>query len=371
MENCTRNDGENESACCSTITPVPRTYHGSDEAPFMTIDRIPIYFSEDWNTGIGGGLWSTGLAMAKYFQHYSRSVRNNLTGLAVHKQRCQKKSMLKAHQNGEIDSDGGSEPPLSSEPCSPGLSVLELGSGNGFLSLAFLAASMEVLEEETSDRQQVPFWVDEMVVTDMADHLSLMSKTSKANSHLMRSLTTVVEETKVDTGDNGKEVTGAVGFKSTEEHFDSERGVHGCVPSTSTSLRKKSKMASVTVIEHRWGEWENDNGNSAREECCKDDGKSSASRLRKEMQIGTKKFDFIFGSDVAYRDYLHAPLIDTLVKFSHERTVSLIGVTMNDTKPVFFDLLHEAGFRYERLADHLIEPEFRGKVFGLFLIQRL
>ena len=43
---------------------------------------------------------------------------------------------------------------------------------------------------------------------------------------------------------------------------------------------------------------------------------------------------------------------------------------MTDTQPVFFDKLTKAGFRYEKLADHLLEKEFRGSNFGLFAIQR-
>ena len=27
---------------------------------FLQINGIPIYFNEDWGTGIGGGLWTTG-----------------------------------------------------------------------------------------------------------------------------------------------------------------------------------------------------------------------------------------------------------------------------------------------------------------------
>lgn len=27
---------------------------------FIAINGIPIYFNEDWDTGIGGGLWTTG-----------------------------------------------------------------------------------------------------------------------------------------------------------------------------------------------------------------------------------------------------------------------------------------------------------------------
>jgi hypothetical protein len=40
------------------------------QKPFLIIGTIPIYFQEDWNTGIGGGLWSTGLAMAQYLQDF-------------------------------------------------------------------------------------------------------------------------------------------------------------------------------------------------------------------------------------------------------------------------------------------------------------
>jgi len=30
------------------------------EEAFLTINDVPIYFNEDWGTGIGGGLWTTG-----------------------------------------------------------------------------------------------------------------------------------------------------------------------------------------------------------------------------------------------------------------------------------------------------------------------
>ena len=82
------------------------------------------------------------------------------------------------------------------------------------------------------------------------------------------------------------------------------------------------------------------------------------------------KFDFIFGSDVAYRDHLHEPLIASLLELSHETTICLIGVTMIDTKPKFFTSLWEAGFRYDRVPDHLMSHEFRGTTFGLFVIQK-
>jgi len=82
------------------------------------------------------------------------------------------------------------------------------------------------------------------------------------------------------------------------------------------------------------------------------------------------RYDFIFGSDLAYRDYLHDPLISSLLQLSHQHTICLIGVTMSDTRPVFFDKLTEAGFLYQRLADHYLEGHFRGGTFGIFVIMR-
>jgi hypothetical protein len=84
-------------------------------------------------------------------------------------------------------------------------------------------------------------------------------------------------------------------------------------------------------------------------------------------------FDLIIGSDVAYRDHLHDPLIAALDEFCVPyHTVALIGVTMNDTKPVFFDKLHDRGFRYEKLADHLLGDEFctSSRQFGVFCISK-
>ena len=50
--------------------------------------------------------------------------------------------------------------------------------------------------------------------------------------------------------------------------------------------------------------------------------------------------------------------------------ISASLTAMTDTQPVFFDKLTKAGFRYEKLADHLLEKEFRGSNFGIFAIQR-
>jgi hypothetical protein len=210
--------------------------------PLLTINNIPIHFSDDWNTGIGGGLWSTGWAMAKYFEMHSASIEKCLLRLGRLKQ-------LRYGQSHEMDQVDG-------------VSAIELGSGNGFLSVCLLAT--------VGAKQNV---LSKLVVTDMSDHLRLMQSTIDANTHVT-----------------------------------------------------KLCNVDVSVQEHAWGSFDDN--------------------VSKDGQ----KYDFIFGTDLAYRDYLYEPLISSLLRFSHEHTVSLIGVTMNDTRPKFFDLLREAGFKYERLA---------------------
>ena len=238
----------------------------SDAAAFATVSGKQVYFDEDWDTGLGGGLWSTGAALAKYFDGHAPSVRQ---------------SLIKIKQNGMNER----------------ISAIELGSGNGYLSVCLAAIAGDILSE--------------LVVTDLEDHLPLMEKTLQRNDHLVQ---------------------------VAQESHSPETNANDTV----------DERPIVIVAEHKWGVTEEEESSSA----CRN------------------KFDFIFGSDVAYRDWLHAPVIASLDRLSHENTVSLIGVTMQDTKPSFFKSLSEAGFRYERLPDHLMEPEFRGTTFGLFVIQR-
>lgn len=227
----------------------------------MKIKDTQLYFSEDWTTGIGGGLWSTGLALARYFgtKHAASCIQR-----------------------------------LESQTKN-GLSVLELGSGNGFLSVCLLAAARESLAN--------------LVVTDTNDHLHMMRQTLAANSHVLA-------------GDNVKDVP-------------------------------------IHVLEHMWGEFSTTTSLSA-----------ETDDLPNRVHQGRHQFDLIIGSDLAYRKELYDPLIASLQQFSHAHTVSLIGITMLDTTPSFFRLLTKAGFMYERLADHLLDPEFRGKTFGVFVIRK-
>jgi predicted nicotinamide N-methyase len=226
--------------------------------PFLTINETPVFFSEDWATGLGGGLWSTGLAIATYLSQHPDHALGNLK----HKKQ---------------------------------FSFLELGSGNGFLATCFMALQ----------KQKDLF--HPIVITDFADHLPLIQKTINENKHLLSS--------KVE--DNRKPI----------------------------------------VIEHAWGEFppesDDDNNNQSQQHPLKN-----------------QKFDLIVGSDVAYRDHLHDPLIQSLLHFSHSDTSILLGVTMSDTRPIFFQKLIEAGFSYVRLANWLMDEKFRGTTFGIFVVQR-
>ena len=221
--------------------------------------------------------------MAKYFECHAESIRSKLQ---------QKRFGRNGSRNG---SDGG-------------VSVLELGSGNGLLSVCMLAMARDLLSE--------------LVVTDMDDHLALIRKTFDENKHIPQ--------------DN------------------------------------------VLVMEHKWGVFSSDNNNNNNNN-NNDDGDDPVSRetqlartdaMHDRVRTGTRTFDLILGSDVAYHEDLYDVLIESLLRFSHSHTISLIGITMKDTKPEFFGKLIDAGFKYDRLADHLIPTEFRGQIFGIFAIQR-
>jgi len=120
----------------------------SDQAacptPYLTIQNVPLYFTEDWQSGrIGGGLWSTGLALARYFG--TDGAADNLKRLC-------------ANNNGAI-------------------SALELGSGNGFLAVC-LAAVAAAHPDDVK--------IQDLVVTDTSDHLRQIEETLALNKDATR-----------------------------------------------------------------------------------------------------------------------------------------------------------------------------------------
>ncbi|EJK47643.1 hypothetical protein THAOC_33622 [Thalassiosira oceanica] len=120
-----------------------------------TINGVPINFDESWDTGIGGGLWTTGRAMGRYFDQNVSAVIANIESL--------------------VQVKGGR------------LAAIELGAGNGFLSVCLMALL-----------QGHQHLVEVLNVTDLSDHLGLITKTVLANSHVWSKL-------KVLAPDHGKE----------------------------------------------------------------------------------------------------------------------------------------------------------------------
>ena len=246
--------------------------------PFLHVCGNPIYFQQDWGTGIGGGLWSTGAALAKYFD--TAHAAQQLLPSASSRKRT--------------------------------TTFLELGSGNGLLSVCWMAMLIQQTRMENEKEGGIPVYPNrhKVIVTDTVEHLSLIRQTLGANSH-------VVKDTQLE----------------------------------------------VHVQEHLWGNFVEDRDTS--QDVVR--GDDASLRLRLEQQT----FDYIVGSDVAYRRELYEPLIASLQRFSHHGTVILLGCTMADTTPEFFDLLRDAGFVYTRLADHVMPPEYQGQqTFGIFIVRR-
>ena len=123
--------------------------------PFLCVRDTQIYFEEDWRTGIGGGLWSTGLAMGKYFN--TQSAITNLTNLS---QRCSTTSSSLSHERQQMK-----------------LSILELGSGNGFLAVCLAAAITSISSSQCKDKLRI----SNLVITDEINHLNLIRKTMQNN----------------------------------------------------------------------------------------------------------------------------------------------------------------------------------------------
>lgn len=264
-----------ELRCTCTVTDVNMpTIAGTP--PFRYVRDIPIYFQEDWQTGIGGGLWSTGLAMGQYF-----STESAITSLCSLSQRC------------------GT------------LNVLELGSGNGFLAVC-LAAAMTSISSSPNNENKLR--IRNLVITDEVNHLNMIQTTVQSNPKALE-----------------------------------------CVD-------------NVAIQEHQWGVFV-DNQNSTTESIVSMN-KGSCNASHRIVLDGTTKFDLIIGSDVAYHESLYRPLLESMQQFSHKDTISLIGITMTDTKPSFFHQLDLNGFMYQKLADHLLDPQFRGTTFGVFAIQK-
>jgi hypothetical protein len=145
----------------------------------------------------------------------------------------------------------------------------------------------------------------------------------------------------------------------------------GAASSPFSSSSSLSPSIDVRVVEYRWGSGTGTGGAAATADGIGDCGAgAAAAEAAATAAAGPSggKFDVILGSDVAYRPDLYGPLVASLVELSHRSTVAYLGVTMADTRPDFFRLLTGSGFEYRRLDDRLLDPEYRGWAFGVFVV---
>jgi Lysine methyltransferase len=189
----------------------------ANKLPVLSIyNQYPVYLAEDWNSGIGGGLWSTGLAMANYFcsPHFQTQLRR-----------------IRQQKRRFATTDGA-------------IRVLELGSGNGFLSVCLVVAAM--MQQDNTSESDIKESSSSMTIDK--DSIPLYA----TESNLKR-----------------------ISSEATLQH------------GASLDLSKY-----ITVEEYLWGE------------------ATTASNL-----APFTGFDLIIGSDLAYRDELHDPLIAALAHF--------------------------------------------------------
>ena len=358
---------------CHPIVTVPRdlSFESTPGCDVVSLERkattdddggnssgYPLYLSEDWDSGIGGGLWTTGLALGRYFTtspHFLeefRSLRASKTKHTHQQQQQQQQQQQRTHVATTALNNNRQLP----------IRVLELGSGNGFLGVclvtAVAVAEANGLDEKRTDNNSnndndndnssedaldIGFDFDcwrpgiEVVVTDTAEHLPLMRATIESN--LKRILPQIIRNHKANTNiDNDSDID-----------IDIER--------------------IARVEEYLWGEDYSFGGGRS----SNSSGDRSSEGEHQNESEESPTFDLIIGSDVAYRDHLHDPLIAALDEFCvPQHTVALIGVTMSDTKPIFFEKLTKRGFGYEKLADHLLGDEFctSNRQFGVFSISK-
>mmetsp|Transcript_60849 Transcript_60849/g.68088 ORF Transcript_60849/g.68088 Transcript_60849/m.68088 type:complete len:391 (-) Transcript_60849:53-1225(-) len=348
-----RNNTNNNNNTIASTTPINNENSGYD-----------IYLHENWDSGIGGGLWTTGLALAKYFttsqhflqQFYSMQLQKKKQLVARRSTTSSSRRQYSCEEGNDVDDNNLQQQQQQQQ--SP-LRILELGSGNGFLSVCLITAiavatantvTTSNTDDDDDNESNNDIDIDsnsntttvgsregiveiDVIVTDTKEHLQLMKETIESN--LQRILPQIVNRSlprKLDY----------------EEKEDSE-------VDTTTIDNIIEKI--VSVKEYLWGEEHYDFGTGE-----KDD----------ENNDGSQYFDLIIGSDVVYRDHLHDPFIQALTEFSSPSTIAIIGVTMSDTKPIFFTKLIQAGFHYEKLAEHLFDIEFNtcDRQFGIFVISR-
>jgi predicted nicotinamide N-methyase len=337
----------------SSLTSVVETTEGTSKkpTPFFHVGEVPIYYHDRWDvsaSSIGGGLWSTGTAMAHFFaQHPFLEIcgLNNelLLALAANHQSSRDD---RGDCHGDVDRSNDNDVRLR---------ALELGSGNGFLSACLLASLQNANDQKRTENKNIDN------ITEIDD--GVIDAYAKANNKATRQQQSRIFQTLVVTDlDDHIPYMEETLFKANAHILETARGDLGI---------------DVSVASHKWGEFDtNDDVDNENEKEVAPGGStdttdpSSADTSTNHPLLQPHSFDFIFGSDLAYRKELYEPLVSSLVTLSHPRTIILIGCTMQDTRPAFFDLLWQHGFTYTRIPDGYMMPEYKGKIFGLFLIQK-
>jgi Lysine methyltransferase len=94
----------------------------SDEAIIEEVFGVPLYYNDDWEVGIGGGLWSTGRALSTYLSTvHAKNCLQLLLSVAAAEEGASSNNRDRGHR---------------------GLSIIELGSGNGFLAACLVGLTM-------------------------------------------------------------------------------------------------------------------------------------------------------------------------------------------------------------------------------------
>ena len=129
--------------------------------------------------GIGGGLWSTGLALAYYFVDHRVDVIRQLLSITDRRRKSSSSGTNNA-RNGNF------------------MKMIELGSGNGFLSVVLSACLMASQYDCDLDINANA----SLIVTDLEDHLDMIRQTLIKNNHVVRNSSSedvkCIDRTKVD-----------------------------------------------------------------------------------------------------------------------------------------------------------------------------
>eukprot|EP01031_Cornospumella_fuschlensis_P026954 gene26954-32568_t len=84
-----------------------------------------------------------------------------------------------------------------------------------------------------------------------------------------------------------------------------------------------------------------------------------------------EKFDVILALECLYREFLYEPLIKTMLNYSHEHGIMILGVTRAFVKSSFFDLLQKYGLSFRKLPAEMLGRHMPYDAsIGLFVLKR-